>query len=213
VLNTGNLSDSMGFEGVRPLVQQLVELFRQEAEAKGRPHALLLVTKGGVEHCKTLLELAPCANVIVSFSVNSPQAARAHEQGAARVSDRFDAARRLKEQGWRVRMRIDPMILGFDYGWVIEQLKELAPERITLGALRSEANLWRFVSNGLFSALEKPSDPKGLARYPLEKRLALYRPAVEALSDVCPIGLCEETPDVWDALGLDKDAKSCNCGS
>jgi DNA repair photolyase len=125
----------------------------------------------------------------------------------------MEAARRLKSQGWRVRMRIDPIILGFDYSWIINQLKELAPERVTLGTLRSEANLWRFVNNGLFAALEKPSDPKGMARYPFDQRLGLYRPAVEALSGVCPLGLCEETPDMWEALGLDKDAKSCNCGA
>ncbi|HUT35821.1 MAG TPA: hypothetical protein VNE39_20205 [Planctomycetota bacterium] len=213
VLNMGNLSDSLTFEHVRPLTGHLVELFRAEAEAKGRPHALLLVTKGGVEECRPLLSQSPCRNVIVSFSVNSPEAARDHERGAAPVEDRLDAAHQLKARGWRVRMRIDPMILGYDYAWVIEQLRRLAPERVTLGTLRAEANLPRFVENGLFDALVPPATPKGLARYPRDQRLALYRQAVEALRDTCPLGLCEETPDIWDALGLDKQAKSCNCGS
>jgi DNA repair photolyase len=213
VLNTGNLSDSLVFEEARPLVQALVELFREEAEAKGRPHALLLVTKGGMSDCQALFDVEPCANVIVSFSVNSPQAARKYERGAAAVSDRMAAARRLKAQGWRVRMRIDPMIAGFSYDGIVEQLRKLAPERLTLGTLRAEHNLDRFVGNGMFSELEVPDDPKGLARYPMATRLALYGPAVEALSDVCPIGLCEETRDVWDALGLDTEAKCCNCGS
>jgi len=213
VLNMGNLSDSLAFESVRPLVVQLVWLFRKEAETRSRPHALLLVTKSGVKDCKPLFDTAPCRNVIVSFSVNSPHAATRHESGAARVADRLDAARRLQSQGWRVRIRIDPMILGFDYAWITEQVRQLAPERVTLGTLRAEANLPRFVGNGLFSALEKPSDPKGLARFLLEKRLELYGPAVRALSKVCPIGLCEERPDVWEALGLDTEARSCNCGS
>jgi spore photoproduct lyase len=213
VLNTGNLSDSLTFEDHRPLVSQLVQLFREEAEAKGRQHALLLVTKEGVRGCQPLFEMEPCRNVIVSFSVNSPQAAKKHEAGAARVADRLAAARRLKSHGWRVRMRLDPIILGFDYAWVTEQLKQMEPERLTLGTLRAEANLLRCVDNGLFTALEEPDDPKALARYPLDQRLALYRPVVEAMSAVCPIGLCEETPDVWDALGLDAAAKSCNCGS
>jgi len=26
------------------------------------------------------------------------------------------------------------------------------------------------------------------------------------------MGLCEETPAVWKALGLDIEAKTCNCG-
>lgn len=213
VLNMGNLSDSLAFEDVRPLNSALVELFREEAEAKGRPHALLLVTKGGAAECAPLLEVEPCANVIVSFSVNSPQAAREYERGAAEVGDRMATARRLKARGWRVRMRIDPMIAGFSYAGIIEDVRKLAPERLTIGALRAEHNLHRFVGNGMFSELEIPDDPKGLARYPLATRLELYRPAVQALSGICPIGLCEETRDVWDALGLDAEARCCNCGS
>lgn len=212
VLNAGNLSDSLCFEEVRPLIRALVEMFRVEAEQRGRPHALLLVTKGGTDHCRTLLEHRPCRNVIVSFSVNSRRAARAHEKGAAAVEDRLAAARRLKRAGWRVRMRIDPMILGFDYAWIIDQVRRLAPERLTLGSLRAECNLPRYVRNGILAELQPPDEPKGLARYPSRQRLALYRPAVRALRDVCPVGLCEETPDIWDALGLETSAKCCNCG-
>jgi len=213
VLNMGNLSDSLGFEEARPLMGRLIALFRDEAEAKARKHALLLVTKGGIEECQPILDQEPCPNVIISFSFNSRQAARRHERGAAPPAERFEAARRLNAQGWRVRGRIDPMLLGFDYAWVIEQVRRLAPERLTLGTLRAEPSLPRFVGDGLFTALEKPQGEKCLARYPREERLALYRQAVEALAGLCPIGLCEETPDVWDALGLDKEAKCCNCGS
>ena len=213
ILNTGNLSDSLVFEEGRPIMARLVEIFRAEAEAKGRPHALLLVTKGGLRECQPLFDSKPCRSVIVSFSVNAPEAARRYEQGAAPAEERLETARRLREQGWRVRMRIDPMIKGFDYTWVIEELRKLAPERVTLGTLRAEDNLLRSADKELFGALEDPKDKTKYARYPRDVRLALYRQAVEAFSGVCPIGLCEETRDVWDALGLDADARSCNCGS
>lgn len=210
-LNAGNLSDSLSFEGARPLVQTLVEVFREEAEGRGRRHSLLLVTKGGVQECEPLLALAPCRNVAVSLSVNSPEAAREHEPGAPSVTSRLEAARRLKSRGWRVRIRIDPMMSGFGYSWVVEQIRRLEPERVTLGTLRAEANLFRVVGNGLFADLEKPAERRGLARYPREQRLALYRPAVRALSPVCSVGLCEETADVWKELGLNPRARSCNC--
>jgi len=211
VLNTGNLSDSLVFENERPLIAELVKLFREEAEAKGRKHALLLVTKGGVRDCKPLLETQPCGNVIVSFSVNAPKAARIHEKGAAPVGDRLRAAAQLKSLGWRIRMRIDPMILGFDYWWVVEQVRRLLPERVTLGTLRAEHNLPRFAGNGLFKDMERPADPKALARYPKDVRLALYRQASEVLAKVCPVALCEETLETWTALGLDAESKKCNC--
>ena len=213
VLNTGNLSDSLAFEETRPAVARMVDLFRSDAEAKGRPHALLLVTKGGVAECRTLFAEKPCRNVIVSFSVNNAEAARKYESGAASVQDRFEAARRLKALGWRVRMRIDPMILPYDYSDVIEETRALAPERVTLGLLRAEPSLLKLVNHGMFNELERPAGAKALARYPLQERIAAYRPAVDRLRGVCDVGLCEETEDVWLALGLDVEGKACNCGA
>ncbi len=213
VLNTGNLSDSLCFEPFRPLIRELVELFRSAAEMKGRPHALLLVTKGGRAECKPLLEAKPCRNVIVSFSVNSRRAAARYERGAAGVEDRLAAAAELKRLGWRVRIRIDPMIAGYDYMWVLGQVRALAPERVTLGTLRAEPNLKRRIGNGIFSALESSSRPNGLARYPNGVRLAIYGEAVATLAGVCSIGLCEETPDIWVAVGLDTAEKACNCNN
>lgn len=213
VLNSGNLSDSLTFEARRPLMGRLVELFRSEAEAAGRPHTLLLVTKGGTEECRGLLDTPPCRNVVVSFSVNSPEAAAALERGAAPVAERLTAARCLKQAGWRLRIRIDPMIRGYDYDSLIAEVRQLAPERITVGALRAEPNLLRHVNHGLFADLVPAADPKGYARYPLEERLAMFRRATEALAAVCPMGLCEEPEAVWKALGLDVEAKACNCGS
>ena len=208
VLNTGNLSDSLTFEDVRPLMGKLVELFRH---AEGRPHTLLLVTKGGREHCRFFMKIKPCANVVISFSVNSPAAAHKLERGAAVVSDRLAAARALKKHGWRVRMRLDPMILGYNYAGVIDAVRRLAPERVTLGTLRAEPGLLKMDAGGMFKDLERPDEPNGLARYSMAKRLALYRPAVKALRHVCPVALCEEEAPVWDALGLDKEARLCNC--
>ena len=212
VLNMGNLSDSLVFEKSRPLLRELVEVFRTEAEAKGRPHCLLLVTKGGVSDCRPLFRMKPSANVIVSFSINSREAARTHERGAASSEDRLAAARRLKSKGWRVRIRIDPMIEGFDYRWLIHQVRDLAPERVTMGSLRAEPNLVRRVANGLFAKLVKPRDPKALARYPKKMRLAMYREVVDSLVGTIPLALCEETPDIWKALGIYSQAKACNCG-
>ncbi|MDI6774799.1 MAG: hypothetical protein QME60_05315 [Verrucomicrobiota bacterium] len=208
-LNAGNLSDSLSLEGQRPIMPQLVEVFREAA--RSRRHTLLLVTKGGTKECADMLKVPPCENVIVSFSVNHPAAARRYESGAAPAPNRLRAARLLKEKGWRVRIRIDPMILDYDYRGVARSVRALRPEGVTLGSLRAEHNLPRYVSKGLFKELEPAPDRHSLARYPLAKRLALYRQAVRILRGVCPMGLCEETPAVWDALGLDKEAKSCNC--
>jgi len=213
VLNTGNLSDSLSLESFRPLMRHLVELFRAEAEAKGRRHTLLLVSKGGRRESAALLRARPCANVIVSFSVNNPRAAARYEPGAPSVVERMRAARELKRKGWRLRMRIDPMILPYTYAGVARQVRALAPERVTLGSLRAEPGLENYTEPGLFMGLEPPARTGfALARYPRKERLALYRQAIDILRDTCPIGLCEETRDIWKALRLRPAKEECNCG-
>jgi len=212
VLNTGNLSDSLGFERERPLAARLVELFRAEAERAGRPHALLLVTKGGRGEIAPLAGLAPSPNVIVSFSVNAIDAAAAHETGAPPVGERLAAARLLRKAGWRVRIRIDPMIAGYSYAGLAARVGDLAPERVTLGCLRADRNLLRR-GDGVFAALEPAAETDGLARYALAERLGMYREAIDALGGRSTVGLCEETEDAWAAAGLDPESKTCNCAS
>ncbi len=209
MLNAGTMTDSFSFETTRPMVAWLVEIFREAA--KGRPHTLLFVTKGGRRVCQALYEVAPCENVIVSFSVNHPLAAHRLESGAATVEDRLQTAREVKDLGWRLRMRIDPMILGYDYSDVARQVRDLKPERVTLGTLRADPDLLRYVHDGTFDELTSQRDVKMMSRYPLESRLELYRQAIAALGDVCPIALCEEGPEAWDTLGLDKETRLCNC--
>lgn len=209
--NSGNMTDSLSFEKERPMWGDLIEFMRENAEKPGRPHCLLVVTKAGLSHCGAFLEHEPCRNIIVSFSINAPEAAQDHEPGAATTTERLKAARTLREMGWRVRVRMDPMIKGYDYSGLIADVAAIAPERVTLGTLRADPTLLPEVRDvDIFRELEEP-EPESIARYPLAERLAMYRDAVEGLRDVTSIGLCEETEDVWLELGLDAENKTCNC--
>ncbi|MCD8139799.1 MAG: radical SAM protein [Planctomycetaceae bacterium] len=209
--NAGNMTDGLSFENERPIWGDLVELMRGHAEKRNRPHCLLVVTKAGLSHCRAFLEHKPPRNVIVSFSINAPEAARDHEAGAAPSAERIAAANKLIELGWRVRVRMDPMIQGYDYTWVTEEVRRMAPERVTLGTLRADPTLLPEVRGvGIFAALDEP-EPESIARYPREVRMAMYGPVVERLRDVTSLGLCEETEDIWADLGLDYVNKTCNC--
>ncbi|MCC8189747.1 MAG: radical SAM protein [Planctomycetes bacterium] len=209
--NAGNMADSLTFENERPMWGALIDYMRENAEAKGRPHCLLVVTKAGLDMCGAFLEREPCRNIVISFSINMEDAAEEHEPGAATTSERLAAAARLQELGWRVRIRLDPMIKGYDYAPLVESIRAIAPERVTLGTLRADPTLLPEVRDvGIFRELEEP-EPGSIARYPLQERLAMYRPAVERLRDVTSLGLCEETEDVWRELGLDYINKTCNC--
>ena len=114
------------------------------------------------------------------------------------------------QRGWRVRIRIDPMIRGYDYTFLVEQVAALKPERVTIGSLRAEKNLVPRVPGEILDGLVLAKG-EDMRRYPIAERIAMYRPAVKRFRKVCGVALCEETPEVWDALGLDKEAKLCNC--
>ncbi|MFZ0960399.1 MAG: hypothetical protein WAO35_05800, partial [Terriglobia bacterium] len=59
-------------------------------------------------------------------------------------SSRFAAAARMREAGWPIRLRLDPMIPYRDdnEGWqegyevALDQINRLSPEMVTIGALR-----------------------------------------------------------------------------
>ena len=209
--NSGNRTDSLSFEKSRPLWGELIEFMRENAERKGRPHCLLVVTKAGLSMCGAFLEHRPTPNIIVSFSINAPEAAKRHEIGAASTKDRLAAAAKLRELGWRVRVRIDPMIKGYDYSWVADEVRKMRPERVTLGTLRADPTLIPEVAGiDIFRGLEEP-EPDSIARYPLAERLDMYRSVIAALGTDISVGLCEETEDVWKALELDFEHKTCNC--
>ena len=150
--------------------------------------------------------------MIVSFSLNAPGAATAHEGGAPPVEERLSAASSLKAAGWRVRIRIDPMIAGHSYADLAARVGRLAPERVTLGCLRADRGLLR-KGNGVFAALDPLEEPNGLARYPFADRIRMYREAIDELPVRSPVGLCEETAEAWTAMGLDPESKACNCGT
>ena len=64
----------------------------------------------------------------------------------------------------------------------------------------------------LFQGLVRSKEKGALGRYPKKTRMTLYKQAIGILGREKPIGLCEETRDIWLALGLDAESKSSNCG-
>ncbi len=119
-----------------------------------------------------MLELEPTPQVVFSWSVNAEEVAARWEHGTPLPSQRFEAARRMKAAGWPVRFRLDPMV-PYD-GWrsgyeaAIREINGVAPEMVTLGALRAtSAKSLRSAArkNGrddsVFDFLTEERDPSG----------------------------------------------------
>ena len=148
-----------------------------------------------------------------NFSVNSDEVSDIFERGAPLSSERLDCARELKTLGWRVRIRLDPIIFpcfntgkSYDkYFYICHEVASLKPERITLGSLRPYPNTYRLMPDELKKELVMSTD--GRWRYPLKNRITAYRVIAEWLG-IIP-ALCKETQECYSQLGWVHNG--CNC--
>jgi spore photoproduct lyase len=224
VLVVGELQDGLAFDNAykavtgKPLTHHLVPLFAAQTR-----HRLLFLTKSTL--VKHALALAPTPQVVFSWSVNADYVARRWESGAPSPGARFRAAGLMKESGWPVRVRLDPMVPYADgvehwrdgYAVAVERINALAPEMVTLGALRATNRgglRAAAAKNGrpteLFDYLTE-KDPSGFKwRIPFARQVEMYRFALEGLDRgrVVP-ALCKEDASVWRAVGL--TFGGCHC--
>jgi spore photoproduct lyase len=223
MLIVGELQDGLAFDSAyaavtgKPLTHHLIELF-----AAQRRHRLIFLTKSTlVQHA---LRLEPTPQVVFSWSINAEYAAQRWELGAPPPRRRLAAAQRMKDAGWPVRIRLDPMIPYADgrhhwrdgYGEAIDRINELSPEMVTIGALRASTMglATAAKSNGrptdLFTYLSE-KDPSGFKyRLPFDTQVEMYRFAVSHLDRkrITP-ALCKEDVSVWKEVGL--RFQGCHC--
>lgn len=220
MLIVGELQDGLVFETAykkvtgSPLTHWIVPRFATQSR-----HRLIILTKSTEVHYA--LELPVTKQVVFSWSVNAESVAARWELGTPPPSKRFAAARQMKAAGWPVRFRLDPM-LPYDgwqegYAQAIEQINNIGPEMVTIGALRatSGASLRTAAKhNGrdesIFNFLSELRDASGFKyRIPFEQQLMLFRFALDRLMPSIVPALCKEDREVWRALGM--VFRGCHC--
>jgi spore photoproduct lyase len=200
----GELCDDLMLEPFVEAVGPLVSLFRRLPSA-----TLELRTKSAA--IDPLIAAGGARNVIISWTFSPEGAVRLYELGTAPLSERIQAARRAQKCGFRVGIRMDPVILTD--GWqesymdLVEGLAaSLDPEFIEsvhIGALRytqglKSAVLGRFGPGGLL-AREFALSSDGKYRYPRPVRVAAYAEIARMVmrwNERVRIRLCMETPAV-----------------
>ena len=194
VFTTGELADSLAI--VPPLLPAAIDYFSNQSTRH-----LFLLTKS--TNISVLESFKPCDQVSIGFSVNAPHISARYEHGAPHPYKRLEAAFRLKELGWRVHIRIDPIILEGDfflYNPLCLKIRELEPETISVGTLRSFKNLFKYNPRSPRRSLVPCFD--GRMRYPFQMRLDAYRRIADWLGRI-PY-LTKETERMWKALGWDE---------
>jgi spore photoproduct lyase len=199
IFSTGELADSLAI--IPPLLEPALEYFPKQSKKY-----LLLLTKS--TNIKFLLDRHPNPQVIVSFSVNAPPISEKFEKGAPNPDHRVQAALELKKMGWRVRIRLDPIILEDGVGvyeGICRKVADLEPELVTIGTLRQYPGLYRFARHAPRKDLCRAED--GRMRYSFSARLKTYEQIQQWLG--FQPALCKETKDMWKALGW--HFQGCNC--
>jgi len=218
VLNLGELGDPLAVDDVTGLSEQLVPFMPAYA-----PHTkLLFLTKS--DCVQNLLEMQHGGQTIVSFSVNTVKAWQYLEHRTPSPNDRLKAARKVKDAGYEVRLRIDPVVRYStwekDYGRLTEMIFDhVKPSRITIGEYRPAQGLSshikaRFPESSLLKVNGSLIVEAGKLRYPRECRIEMFRSIVDGIRRCdknVQIALCKETPQVWKAAGLDGKGLCCNC--
>jgi spore photoproduct lyase len=217
--NMGEMLDSLALDHITNLTLKLILFFSQFTNAY-----LMLLTKSS--NIKNLLTVKSNKQIILSWSLNSSQATCQYEPGTASLEERIEAALQCREHGYRIRFRIDPGILHPDWqdGYadlIRKSLTAVKPENITLGMLRLLPGHFKLAKDAYgrrarqlvnMNFVRGASDHK--LRYPTQKRIEFYNFLVDQIrsfdKDVS-IGLCRETPEVWNILKNRCESTKCNC--
>ncbi len=217
--NVGEMLDSLALDHITGLTTMLVPFFA----GLSRGFLMLLTKSSNIDN---LLSVASNDQTVVSWSLNSQPMIEQHETGTANLCERIEAARRCQEHGYRIRIRIDPGILYPDwkagYADLIQKtMTAVRPENITLGTLRFLPGHFRLAAGAYGTRARKLLDHNlvagasdGKLRYPPKDRVDFYTFLIDAIrsfdKDVS-IGLCRETPEIWNVFKDRCEGRKCNC--
>ena len=209
LLNMGELCDCFAIpEWTETFLKKILPLLEEHPGNK-----LLLLSKAGRPNIDFLLKNSQFRKfIIVSFSLNPEEVINNFEKGTAPLNARLEAIKALEKRGYRIRIRIDPMI-PID-GWknhysellayIFERFR-LHPERITVGSLRG---LYKTIYYAKDREWVKYLDKKEKTGWGLKikKRLReelytfIFKKILEQRNFKGDLALCKETPQMWKLL-------------
>ena len=229
-LNSGEFADSLSLGHLTGAARRFIPWFGTTENGY-----LFLLTKS--DNVDEILNLPHNGHTIIAWSMNNELVSRKFETGAPSFERRLNAAQRVQEAGYPLRVRLDPIVPlnGWQeaYAETIEAIfVKVRPERITLGTLRFEDGFYKMRDSIFKSGPELPTiikdmqpmfEPKlypgkkrpsvGKRSFSEERRVEIFNFAINEIrkySD-CKIALCKESANVWDAVDLSRSECSCDC--
>lgn len=217
--NMGEMLDSLALDHITNLTTMLIPFFSVFTSG-----FLMLLTKSN--NINNLLSIDPNEQTIISWSLNSQQIIETYELGTADLDERIKAAKQCQDHGYRIRIRIDPGIIypNWQAGYadsIRKTLTLIRPENITLGMLRLLPGHFCLAADTYGNRARRLWDYKfvkgasdGKLRYKPKQRVEFYNFLIDTIRSFdrdVSIGLCRETPEIWDVFEDRCKPKKCNC--
>jgi len=204
-IGTGEFTDSLIWEEIYPLAENLVAKF------SGQSHAVLeLKTK--TIHIEKLLSVRHNRKTILSWSLNTECIVRTEERRTAAIRHRLSAAAECQAKGYPLAFHFDPLVIypgaERDYQKIIELLFSMISSEnivwISLGTFRFMPSLKPIVeqrfdrSKIAYGEFIKGMD--GKMRYFKPLRIRFYQQIVSCIREFAPdvtLYYCMEDDEVW----------------
>ena len=228
--NSGELADSLSMEHLTRAGQTFIPWFGQSKNGY-----LFMLTKS--DNVDDILNLSHNGHTVIAWSMNNDLVSQKFEIGAPSFDRRLEAAWKVQNAAYPVRVRLDPIIPfeGWEkaYASTVQRIfTRISPERMTLGTLRFEDGFYHLRDSifttgpdlpGMLNNMKPMFEPKmfegkkrpkeGKYSFSEEARVKIFDFIIKEIRKYpeCPIALCKESAEVWNRMGLDLSKVQCVC--
>lgn len=204
-IGTGEYTDSLIWEKISPLPQNLINLFADSDNS-------VLELKTKTINIDSLLSLEHNGKTILAWSLNTPEIIKSEEIGTASLQARLKAARRASQAGFKLAFHFDPVVIYpgsiTAYKKVIKKLFEsVEPDKIvwiSIGSFRFMPKLKQIIEKRFKSSTicygEFIIGLDNKMRYFKPIRIKAYQSIVNTIKQYAPdvfIYFCMEDEEVW----------------
>jgi spore photoproduct lyase len=147
-IGSGEFTDSLVFDYVTNYSKEIIEFFRC------RPHIDFEFKTKSV-NTANILDCDPCKNIVIGWSVNTPEIIKNAEYLTPPLDARLNAAAKVSSAGFGVAFHFDPVIIydGWkrDYEEVIKRIRGAVPPEnvrwLSVGTLRFNRGLKKIIES------------------------------------------------------------------
>lgn len=206
MISCGIMNDSLVFDNITNISNDLIEYFSKRKD-------LVLEIRTKSHNISNLLKIKAEENILISFTFSPQEVIDRYELKASSLKQRVDAAKQLQEHGYRVGLRIDPMINIENRKEAYQEMVDVIMTKLDIsnikdigvGGLRYKKGLRQKVLSERTSDLfynEFVIGIDGKERYFKKIRLDMYKEVIEQINKYgeFEIYLGMEPKYIWDEV-------------